>query len=264
MDLQVLVATMHQNDNSLIEKMNIKSDAIIINQCDKNDIQEFEYKGYKIKFLSFAERGIGLSRNNALMRATADICLFADDDVTYVDDYKEIIYRAFEQNSNADMIVFNVPSTNPNRPSQEIIQSRRVRWFNCLKYGAVRIAIRTNKIKQANIYFSLLFGGGAKYGSGEDSLFIFECIKKGLKVYAEPAVIGYVSQEDSSWFKGYTDKFFIDKGALFSCISKRWSKLLCLQFAIRHRKMFGKDNTWREAYKLMMTGASEIINTRSL
>ena len=33
------------------------------------------------------ERGIGLSRNTALMRATADIILFADEDVTYKDGY---------------------------------------------------------------------------------------------------------------------------------------------------------------------------------
>lgn len=35
MDLQVLVSTMHQKDYSIIEKMNINSDAIIINQCDR-------------------------------------------------------------------------------------------------------------------------------------------------------------------------------------------------------------------------------------
>jgi len=96
---------MHQNDHSLLEKMNIQSDAIIGNQCNRNEIEEFNYNGNTIKYLSFPERGVGLNRNNALMRATADICLFADDDVRYVDNYKDIIIEAFEQNPKADMIV---------------------------------------------------------------------------------------------------------------------------------------------------------------
>ena len=48
MTLQVLVATMHQTDHSLLEKMNIQSDAIVINQCDRNEIERFTYKGHNI------------------------------------------------------------------------------------------------------------------------------------------------------------------------------------------------------------------------
>lgn len=261
MDLQVLVSTMHQTDHGLLKRMNIQSDAIVVNQCAKNEFEEFEYKGNKIRFLSLAERGVGLSRNTALMRATADVCLFADDDLRYVDNYVKIIHEAFENNPTADMIMFNVPSMNSKRPSNEINKRHRVRWFNCLKYGAVRIAMKTGKIRHANIFVSLIFGGGAQYSSGEDSLFIFEAIKKGLKIYAEPAVIGYVSQETSSWFMGYTDKYFIDKGALYACISRRWAKLLCLQFAIRHGNMFKKDKTWMKAYQLMIRGVNEFANS---
>ena len=41
-----------------------------------------------IKIYSFDERGVGLSRNSALMRADADIIVFADSDVIYNDDYE--------------------------------------------------------------------------------------------------------------------------------------------------------------------------------
>ncbi|MGP4105992.1 glycosyltransferase family A protein [Virgibacillus sp. L01] len=258
MKLQVLVSTMHQTDHNLLEKINIKSDAIVINQCDRNEVEEFNHNGNDIKFMSLAERGVGISRNSALMRATADICLFADDDVTYVDNYPKLILEAFQQQPDADMIVFNVPSTNHDRPFKRIKQKGRVRWFNSLKYGTIRMAIKTESIKKENIYFSLLFGGGAKYGSGEDSLFIFDAIKSGLKVYADPAVIGKVSQEESTWFKGYTDKYFFDKGALYACLSKSWSKLLALQFVIRHKEMFRNEKHWLDAYKLMVKGMKEM------
>jgi glycosyltransferase involved in cell wall biosynthesis len=258
MNLQILVATMNQIDKSLVEKMNIKSNAIIINQCNKNEFLEFNYKGKNIKFISLSERGVGLSRNNALMRATSDICLFADDDVRYVDEYENIIIKAFKENPKADIIIFNVISENPNRPIQTTNCYSKVRWFNCLKYGAVRIAVKTDRIREVNIYFSLLFGGGAKYSAGEDSLFIAECIKKGLKVFASPEVIGYASQLDSTWFEGYTDKYFIDKGVFYSVLSKRWARIFCLQFIIRHYKLFIKDKPLIKAYKLMIKGTKMI------
>ena len=47
--IQVLVATMNQNDHSLIEKMNICTDAIVANQCDYNSVEKFEYNGNRIE-----------------------------------------------------------------------------------------------------------------------------------------------------------------------------------------------------------------------
>jgi glycosyltransferase involved in cell wall biosynthesis len=257
LDLQILVSTMHQNNHSLLEKMNIQSDAIIVNQCDRNEIEEFEYKGRKINFMSFAERGVGLSRNTALMRATADICLFADEDVIYIDGYKEIVLKAFEENSDADVIIFNMLSTNPERPLHVLPKKIRIRWYNCLRYGAVTIGIKTESIRKAHIYFSLLFGGGTRYSCGEDSLFLMDCIRKKLRIYGYPVVIGHVSQENSSWFHGYTEKHFVDRGALYACLSKHWAVLLCLQFCVRHRKLFKNEKTWYEAFALMIRGLHE-------
>lgn len=97
--VEVLVAAMHQHDHSLLEKMHIKTDAIIGNQCDNNSVEIFKWNNHTIKYLNFAERGVGLNRNNALMRASGDYCLFADDDMIYVDDYAEKVEKAF----------FNIP-----------------------------------------------------------------------------------------------------------------------------------------------------------
>lgn len=258
MRLEVLVATMHQTDYSILNKMNIRSDAIIINQCEMNRFEEFEHRGRRIRYISLAERGVGLSRNNALMRASGDICLFADDDVEYLDSYEELVLDAFKKNPKADVIMFNVPSTNKERQTYIIPSKYNVGRLNCLRFGAVKIAARTEKVRQANVFFSLLFGGGSKYSSGEDSLFVAECIRKGLRIIAVPTVIGHVLQIESSWFKGYTDKFFIDKGVFFACLSKRWAYLLCIQFVIRHQKLFKEEKSIIEAFKLMIQGIKEI------
>lgn len=257
--LEVLVSTMNQKDYSLVEQMNIQTDAVIINQCDRFSQEKITYKNNDITYYNFPERGIGVSRNNAILRSTGDICLFADDDVCYVDGYEKIILEEFAKKPQADIILFNVPSTNPERKTYIIPRYSRVRGYNSLKYGAVKIAVRMDRLKKKNIYFTTLFGGGAKYSAGEDSLFVYNCVKKRMRVYACPKIIGYVNQQDSSWFEGYTDKFFIDKGAFFCCLSNRWAKLLGLQYAIRKYKTFSKERTLFEIIKLINQG---IINYR--
>jgi glycosyltransferase involved in cell wall biosynthesis len=216
MKLQVLVSTMHQTDHSILQRMNIQTEAIMINQCDRNEFEELVHNGKRVRVLSLAERGVGLSRNCALQRATAEICLFADDDVSYVDGYEDIVLAAFQENPQADLIVFNVPSTNPARREYTIPRNTRLRWYNSMRYGTFRIALRTESIRKANIHFSLLFGAGARYwgGGGEDSLFILDCFKMNLAVYASPQVIGSVSHHESTWYQGPTDKYLLDKGAL--------------------------------------------------
>jgi len=254
MRLQVLLSVMNQKDHSIVKKANLQTDAIIVNQTDEFKSEKFSHNGSEIHFLSFDEKGVGLSRNNALMRSTADIAVFGDEDIRYVDGYEEVILKEFKNNPKADMVVFNVPSDNPDRPTYHISKRTRVRVHNSLRYGAVKMAIRPDRIKKKNIYFSLLFGGGAKYSSGEDSLLIYSVLKSGLKVYASPEVIGYVSQEDSTWFTGYTDKFFVDKGVLFGSLSPKLSYVLCLQYVMRKYGTFDTDKSRREVYMLIRRG----------
>lgn len=235
MRLQVLISTMHQTDHSLLDKMNIQSDAIVINQCDRNEIEEFEYKGHHIQWMSLKERGVGLSRNTALMRADADIVLFADDDVIYDDGYEKKVIDNFKKYEKKDLLIFRIESMNKERPTKKEKKDHNLSWFNSMRYGAVRIAIRTAAIRKANVFYSLLFGGGAKYQSGEDTLFIQQCLRKGLKAASVQEVLGVVEQQESTWFKGCNEKYFYDKGVLLSACSGVWAKPLLLLLIIKNK-----------------------------
>lgn len=252
--MQVLAVTMHQNDHSLLNKMRISSDALIGNQADRFEKESFQYEGKKITWYTWDERGVGLNRNNLLMRADADIVLFADDDVVYEEGYQETVLRAFEQHPEADVILFNVVPLPESINPCLITKWHRVRWYNCLKYGAVRVAARLNKLRQSNINFTLLFGGGAKYSSGEDSIFMMDCLRSGLKVYGYPAKIGCVYFNTSSWFQGFTEKYFMDKGVFFHTLSRRFGKLLCLQYCVRCSSTFREHCSRKQTYKWMKQG----------
>lgn len=248
MNIQVLVATMHQQDHSLLEKMNIRSDAIIANQCDRDSIENFEWNSHKIRYLNFAERGVGLNRNNALMRADGDICLFADDDMIYTDDYVEVVTSAFEQHPDADVLVFNLHE--PVQTRRVIEKVSKVGYLNFLRYGTARVAVRRESVRKNGIYFNQCFGGGTEHCHGEDNLFLADCLKKGLKIYAVPAFIATLTEErESSWNAGYDEKYLRDQGVLYRIMSRKYWRLLCLQDALRHHKKY--NMSFLNTFKLM-------------
>lgn len=248
MTVQVLVAAMNQTDRTLLDSMNIQSDAIIGNQCERNSIEAFLWQGYQIKYLNFAETGVGLNRNNALMRADGDICLFADDDMRYCNGYVDTVKNAFQSVPAADVIIFNLIEPVPTR--YVIKKTTRVTYLNFLRYGAARIAVQNKSVQQAGIFFNQCFGGGTAYSHGEDSLFLADCLKKGLKVYAVPQYIAELCESRaSSWDHGYDEKYLKDQGVLYRTMSRHFWKLLCLQDAVRHRNEYKCG--WVEAYKLM-------------
>lgn len=248
MTVQVLVATVNQTDYSLLEKMNITTSAIVCNQCSTNEITEFIQGGVSVRWLSFNERGVGLNRNNALMRATGDICLFADDDMVYVDGYERIVTKAFERIKDADVIIFNLIEQVPTR--YVIRKIHRVNRLNYLRYGTARIAVKLKPVRRNGIYFNQCFGGGTEHCHGEDNLFLTECMNKGLRIYAIPVYIAELTEErESTWKSGYDDKFIRDQGILYKQISRKYWKLLCLQDAIRHSGMYGRDS--KSVYRIM-------------
>lgn len=249
MRIQVLVASMNQVDHSLIGKMHITTDAIVGNQCDFNSVEEFTVGNQRIRYLNFAERGVGLNRNNALMRADADICLFADDDMVYEDNYPEIVERSFLENPNADVIIFNLRERNTLR--KDIQKKTRVGYLNYLRYGTARVAVRLASVKKYGIYFNQCFGGGTEHCHGEDNLFLTDCLKDGLKIIAVPEYIATLTEERaSSWNTGYDEKYLRDQGALYRVISRRWWWLLCLQDAIRRCRR-DYHLSWYRAYQKM-------------
>ena len=256
MTLQLLVSAVNQNPRQLAEKMKIASDAIIINQCAENAYDEWVQDGHTIQAYSFAEKGVGLSRNNALLRADHDISLFADEDIVYADGYAERVLRAFEEHPKADMLLFNMEVCEERR-TYHIEEFGRVKQHNCGRYPTYSFAIRTEKMHKANITFSLLFGGGAKYSNGEDSLFIKECITKRLKVFRVPVTIGTEVPRPSTWFQGYTEKFFYDRGVLYYHLYGFMAKPLAMRFLLKNKSVMCKEIPVRKAYALMKEGMQE-------
>lgn len=255
--IEVLVSTMNRKQFSLIKKMNLLTDSVIINQTNSKKMEYYVEKreeGNLHRIYNVNDIGIGKSRNLALNNAEGDICILTDDDVEFVNDYEKKILKAYELNPDADLILFNVPSKNSKRPTVSINKNHKINYFNFMKYGAVNCTFKKLSIQNKKIEFSLLFGGGAKYSSGEDTLFLKDCLSKKLKIVAVTDIIAEVEQKESTWFNGYNEKYFFDKGVFFRKLNPKLSLALCLQFAIRKHSLYKKEISFVEALKFMRIG----------
>ena len=256
MKLQVLVAAVNEEAECLSERMNLETDAIIVNQCDHFAYQEYQHRGRSVKCFSMAERGVGLSRNTALLHADAEICLFSDEDIVFYPGYEELVLKAFRENPYADLITFNF-KVDPRRTTYYNTEKGRIRWYNYGRYPTYAAAARTESLRRANVSFSLLFGGGARYSNGEDSLFFRDCLKKGLHLYAETAELGEEIYRESTWFKGYNEKFFFDRGVLYHYLYGRLAGLFALRFLYAHKKEMLQKIGLSDAYRFMKQGIRE-------
>ncbi len=255
--IQLLVAAVSQDTDRLPEKMNIQSDSIIINQGMEYGYSESTFKGNHIRIFNCDEKGVGLSRNLALMRADHELLQFCDEDIVLDDGYTSLVEKEFDSHPEADMLMFNVKAQD-GRVTYHNTDFAPVTFRNYGRYPAYAIAVRREKLHNAGVTFSLLFGGGAKYSNGEDSLFLKECLDKGIRIYRTPISIGHeVSDRPSTWFSGFNEKFFFDRGYLYHHLYGKLAVPLSLRFLIKHKDEMCRDIPLGTCFKIMKKGIKE-------
>ena len=262
--LQILISAVNKDAGKLPEMMNIESDAVIVNQIigedakrelsfDGNRDDEMSFAGNRIEILVRDEKGVGLSRNTAFERADHELIQFGDDDIVYSEGYAERIIREFDSHPEADMLLFNVKAQE-GRETYWNSDFAKVTWKNYGRYPAYAICARRQKVVDAKVRYSLLFGGGAPYMNGEDSLFLHDCLNAGLQIYRTTVEIGYERSGESTWFKGYSDKFFFDRGVLYHFLYGKMAGVLGFRYLLKNRNEMCREKGLLKSYKLLVDG----------
>ncbi len=249
---EILCVTMHQKDFSKIEQMNIHSDVVFANQADRTSFEELAFDGHLARMITTDTRGVGVNRNLALTYAKGEICLFADDDVTYNDDVEEKVLAEFDTHPDADVIIFHL-DTDSDRKQIKYSETKKCSRFCKMPWGGVRIAVRLDSIRKANVWFTTLFGGGCVFPSGEDSMWLTDARKKGLVFYVSKETIGKVDFENSTWFSGFDEKMYYGKGAFYQAAHPKTDFIWKLYFAVRTAKR--SDLDFSEKMKWMKAGS---------
>ncbi|MCR5507521.1 MAG: glycosyltransferase family 2 protein [Lachnospiraceae bacterium] len=264
MGLQVLLSAMHLKDESYIDSLNITTDAVVINQCDddfENVIERKTADGREqsVTYVKTKQRGLSRSRNMAISKACADICILCDNDVEYLPDYERRILDGFKAHPDADLIVFYIKRKE--KPKPNYARSKRMGYLSVLKIFSPEIAFRRDKVE--DIRFDERFGAGSgRYIMGEENIFLYDCLKRGLKIFYEPVMIAKLREEESTWFKGYDRDFFISRGAGYAAMSAPFSYILILQFLFRKYGLYKDGMTMKEALFYMIKGRRELLGDK--
>lgn len=208
MTLEVLLSCMQADDVSLIEKMGLKTDAVVVNQCGMDAYKEYLYNNKNVRICYSTLKGLSKSRNLAIEKATADVCLLCDDDEVLRADYENGILGAFLECPSADVIVFKVG--NLNKKYQKNIH--KLNFIDIFKVSSVQIAFRRENIIKNEILFDEKLGSGSGNGAEEELKFLLDCKRKKLKIYYYPLEIATLTESESTWFDGFNYQFFYQRG----------------------------------------------------
>lgn len=226
---------MHQQDDTLVRKSKITGDCVVINQCDREGYQEYPTEGGTARMFSCTQRGLTRSRNLAISKARGDICLICDDDEVFVPDYEKVILDAYGQLPQADVIIFkmvNYPTSFPDRVM-------RLRFPKTLKVASWQISFRREKLLEAGVRFDELLGAGTGNGAEEELKFLLDCQRAGLAIFYVPAQIATVAQEASTWFSGFDETFFENRGATTRYIlGYPLAAAYAVYYVLRKKKMY--------------------------
>ena len=229
---ELLIVTTQKEDLSFSRDMNFTLPAIITNQCGKYG---YEASGNTV-MVSTPTVGVGINRNIGLDLTEAEYAFIVDDDMVFYDGLEDILNEAVNELPDADAIIFNFDYFKDGKKVRSrMSKAGKIDLFSCLNYGICCTLVKTKALKKNNIYFSTLFGGGCKYGSGEDSLFFLDCVRSGMRVYTYIKPVGMNEYRESTWFKGYNEKFFYDKGAWIACAFPKIKHLIKWYFIYRFK-----------------------------
>ena len=209
MKLDILMSCMHQTDDTLIRASRITGNAVVINQCDREEEREYATENGRVRFLSTKARGLTRSRNMAIAESRADVCLLCDDDEVFVPDYEAKILAAWESLPQADVLIFRMV----NYPCAFGDTVRRLKFPQTMHVASWQISFRRERLLASGVRFDELLGAGSGNGAEEELKFLLDCQRAGLQIWYAPVDIATVAQQESTWFDGFNEKFFYARGA---------------------------------------------------
>lgn len=139
------------------------------------------------KIITNTTRGLSRNRNIALIASTAPTALIADDDVKYNAESLRKLIAAFEAHPEADVLLCRALRGDglpfKPHPDKVVTLAEQPKGYYVISF---EIAFRTAAVKRTGLLFNEMFGIGAPLPMGEESVWLTDVVKAGLKVLLIP------------------------------------------------------------------------------
>lgn len=207
--IEILLSCMFLSDSEeIIKRSHITSDTVIINQCDEENYKEENICNALMRTFSVTDRGLTKSRNLAISKSQADICIICDDDEIFNEGYEKAVLSAYDALPDADIIIFDMVD----RPLKWGNSIKRLGYIDLMSVSSWQITFRREKLLASGVLFDENMGAGSGNGAEEEFRFLTQCRKAKLRIYHYPFRLASVAQTQSTWFKGFDEEFFVNRG----------------------------------------------------
>lgn len=181
--------------------------------------------------------GTGANRRIALEHASAPLVLISDDDVSYTEEQLRKVINVFETHPHCDFILGHYhSSTNPySYPAEEFDFRHQPKGFT---FGAPVTAFRLSRVREKGVQFNPLFGVNSFFMTGEDTLFVYEMSKRGLRGRYFPITICGHEDLSTGQRAGKEKGFIRAKGAFMTIIYPVTWPLRMMTHALREASGF--------------------------
>ena len=191
--LQVLISTHCATGIERVAAMSMpKVDGVgylVVCQSEQVELPENLRNREDVEVHFIDGKGISANRNAGLRLAKAPVVLFCDDDVDCFAEGLQKVMRVFDADPTLDYAAYrHIGDDNRRYPSAESPLRPRS-WHRHYPYS-FEIAVRTESVRRNDLSFSVLAGINAPYlGAGEENLFTYHALEKGLNCKFFPITI---------------------------------------------------------------------------
>ena len=198
--------------------------------------KELDREDFRI--FSHISKGLSINRNVAISKATAPLLLISDDDVDYTEEGLLAVINAFNNHIDRDIIAFRHISSSHAKsyPDDMCDLSTPPKGYYLTSF---EIAFRRDAI-QGKIWFNENFGIGAIFPSGEEDIFIRDCLDAGRKGIFIPVTIARHDGMTTSGRNLMLPSRPQTKGAVFLRLYPRQWPLRMIAHAIREIPLWKK------------------------
>src|SRR5699024_5379976 len=155
-----LVSTMNNIADNLDQSLINYEKLSVINQVpDKLNNHREDNIVHGLKWIDIDQKGLSKSRNLGIDISTSEYVYFTDDDIVIDKNFKQIIEKQIKKFPEIDIFAFQVSGVNgsfkkyPNK-------IKDIGFLRSLKLSSVQLIMKTQFIKENNLYYDELFGTG--------------------------------------------------------------------------------------------------------
>ncbi|GGF25625.1 glycosyltransferase family 2 protein [Flavobacterium limi] len=221
-DIEILISTMNQTSLDFLfpifpSKHFSNYNILIINQSETTTLaSEFP----SVRIINSEGVGLSKSRNLAIKNAIGKICVIADDDIVYQEEFLMRICNAHNKFPDAAVINFCAVNAGGKLMKKYPLRAKsNLSIFNILNTISVEMTFNNKVLEASNVSFDENFGLGGVFEMGEEAAFLTDLRKKNKQLVFEPSVIVLHAELTSSNKKNWVESYYIS-GALFTRIFK--------------------------------------------